>query len=48
VFPEEHHQPWRSGKPSRRVQRFEEQLAWFDRFLKARGCRRRRGARIGR
>ena len=32
-FPEESHELSRAGKPSRRVQRFEEQLAWFDRFL---------------
>jgi dipeptidyl aminopeptidase/acylaminoacyl peptidase len=35
-FPEENHELSRSGKPSRRIQRFEEQLAWFDRFLGAR------------
>jgi dipeptidyl aminopeptidase/acylaminoacyl peptidase len=32
-FPEENHDLSRSGKPSRRVQRFEEQIAWFRRFL---------------
>ncbi|MGH2586172.1 MAG: prolyl oligopeptidase family serine peptidase [Dehalococcoidia bacterium] len=34
-FPEENHELSRAGKPSRRVQRFEEQLAWFDRYLRA-------------
>jgi dipeptidyl aminopeptidase/acylaminoacyl peptidase len=34
-FPEENHELSRSGKPSRRIQRFEEQLAWFGRFLRA-------------
>jgi dipeptidyl aminopeptidase/acylaminoacyl peptidase len=34
-FPEENHELSRAGKPSRRVQRFEEQLAWFDRWLRA-------------
>jgi dipeptidyl aminopeptidase/acylaminoacyl peptidase len=34
-FPEENHELSRSGKPSRRVQRFEEQLAWFDRYLRS-------------
>ena len=33
-FPEENHNLSRNGKPSRRVQRFEEQLAWFTRILK--------------
>jgi dipeptidyl aminopeptidase/acylaminoacyl peptidase len=32
-FPEENHDLSRIGKPSRRIQRFEEQLAWFDRYL---------------
>jgi dipeptidyl aminopeptidase/acylaminoacyl peptidase len=35
-FPEENHELSRAGKPSRRVQRFAEQLAWFDRFLRRR------------
>jgi dipeptidyl aminopeptidase/acylaminoacyl peptidase len=35
-FPEEDHDLSRAGKPSRRIQRFEEQLAWFDRFLRDR------------
>ena len=35
-FPEENHELSRADKPSRRVQRFEEQLAWFDRFVKQR------------
>ena len=34
-FPEENHELSRSGKPSRRVQRFDEQLAWFDAHLHA-------------
>lgn len=34
-FPEENHELSRSGKPSRRIQRFEEQLAWFRRHLTA-------------
>jgi dipeptidyl aminopeptidase/acylaminoacyl peptidase len=33
-FPEENHELSRSGRPSRRIQRFEEQLAWFGRFLR--------------
>ena len=35
-FPEENHELSRSGRPSRRIQRFEEQLAWFGRFLRPR------------
>jgi acylaminoacyl-peptidase len=35
-FPEENHELSRAGKPSRRIQRFEEQLVWFDRYLRAR------------
>jgi dipeptidyl aminopeptidase/acylaminoacyl peptidase len=35
-FPEENHELSRSGKPSRRVQRFDEQLAWFDSHLRIR------------
>ncbi|MGD9890384.1 MAG: prolyl oligopeptidase family serine peptidase, partial [Dehalococcoidia bacterium] len=34
-FPEENHDLSRAGKPSRRVQRFDEQLAWFDHHLRA-------------
>lgn len=33
-FPEENHDLSRSGKPSRRIQRFRLQLAWFDEYLK--------------
>lgn len=33
-FPEENHELSRAGKPSRRIQRFEEQLAWFGRHLR--------------
>jgi dipeptidyl aminopeptidase/acylaminoacyl peptidase len=33
-FPDENHELSRTGRPSRRVQRFAEQLAWFDRYLR--------------
>jgi len=38
-FPEENHELSRSGKPSRRMQRYEEQLAWFGRLLAKRDAR---------
>jgi dipeptidyl aminopeptidase/acylaminoacyl peptidase len=37
-FPEENHELSRSGKPSRRVQRFAVQLDWFDRYLRKGGA----------
>jgi len=33
-FPDENHELSRSGKPSRRVERFELILDWFDRYLR--------------
>jgi dipeptidyl aminopeptidase/acylaminoacyl peptidase len=34
-FPEENHELSRSGKPSRRIQRFQVQLEWFDKYLRS-------------
>jgi dipeptidyl aminopeptidase/acylaminoacyl peptidase len=34
-FPEENHELTRSGKPSRRIERFQLLLDWFDRYLQA-------------
>ncbi|MBI2887963.1 MAG: S9 family peptidase [Chloroflexi bacterium] len=49
-FPEESHEMSRSGKPSRRVRRFQYILDWFDKYLSqgAQPARRRRGRPAGR